>query len=168
MPEKKTKLRPYLSPEFSGSTTEQDTAFKAYNKLLKTADPERIASALSARALDLSFEPTDLLDKKIVKTAEEVLKNTNNGTQIGFGKKSSLVEKTWEIIHNEPTHRTTARDFNTLKYEPNAEPDELENRCKKRGYATLEAVARIHNTTNQIEAKEAMSALGEAEHALAA
>ena len=167
MSEKKIKIRPYLSPEFNGTSPDQDTAFKAYNRLLKTVDPERIATALSARALNLLFEPDDALDKKIVKTAEEVLKTTNNGTQIGFGKKSSLVEKTWEIIHKEPSHKTAATDFNTLKYESEASTEELENRCKKRGYATLEAVARIHNKTNELVREEA-KAQASSEHALAA
>lgn len=167
MPEQKTKLRPYLSPEFSGTTTEQNSAFKAYNKLLKTVDPERIALTLSARALDLSFQPTEGLDKKILKAAEGVLDTTNNGTQIGFGKKSNVVEETWRLIHADPDHEATARRFNTLKYQADTDPEELKNRCRERGFAALTAVARIHHEANQKDREEALAAQ-QADHALAA
>lgn len=168
MTEQKSKLRPYLSPEFSGTTTEQNTAFKAYNKLLETVDPKRIVSALSARALDLSFQPTEDLDKKIIRTAEGVIDTTDNGTQIGFGEKSSIVEKTWEIIHKDPDHQAAATRFNTLKYEPNADPVELKNRCQQRGYATLAAVARIHEIANQKDNEEEQATQASPGHAIAA
>lgn len=164
----KPRLRPYLSPEFSETTTEQDTAFKAYNELLKTVDPERIASALSAKALNLSSNPSEGLEEKIVETAKEVLNSTNNGTQIGFGKESSSVEEAWKLIHEDPGHHKAASRFNTLKYEPNADPNELKNRCRQRGYATLAAVARIHDAANQKDREEALINQTGTERALAA
>lgn len=150
--------RPYLSPEFNETIAEQDIAFKNYNKLLDTVNPERIATALSAKALDLSFEPGDDLDKDILDAAEEVLNKTNNGTQIGFGKENGSADIVWGIIHNDPRHQESARRFNALKYSPDADLTTLEDLCKKRGFATLAAMAHMHAMANQANAEQASAA----------
>lgn len=144
-------LKPYLSPEFSETIAKQDEAFKDYNELLDTVNPEKIVLALSTKALDLSFNPEKGIEKTIVDAAEKVITKTNNGTQIGFGKENGQADAVWGLIHNDQGHKDAARHFNALRYSSDVDPKELENACKKRGYHTLVAAARMHAIANQAE-----------------
>lgn len=144
-------LKPHLGREFGEPVKIQDDAFEAYNELLATVDPERVVQALSKRACNLLYEAEGGVDKTIITAAEKIIDNTNNGTQIGFGKENGYADTVWGIVHDDPDHKKAARDFNALKYTPDADPNDLENLCKKRGYYTLAAVARMHAMANQTE-----------------
>lgn len=151
-------LKPRLGREFGEPIKIQDDAFEAYNELLVTVDAERIAHALSKRACDLLYEAEGGIDQTIIKTAEKIIDNTNNGTQIGFGKDNGYADTIWGSIHDDPDHKDAARDFNALKYRPDANSSELESLCKKRGYHTLVAVARMHAMANQADTEFAAAA----------
>lgn len=143
------KLKPYLGPEFKETTVKQGNAFKNYNHLLDTVDPEKIKTALSLKALELSYKPEEGIDRHIIDIAKEVLTETENGAQIGFGDNIQKADEAWADIFRSPVHKDASRAFNTYRYKPDADPDKLNNLRIQLGYSTLAAVAAIHASANK-------------------